>query len=92
MGKKGVRKKSLKNNRKRDGEVIEGRDPGALVLLEDQLAKSRESRLYPLLQALRGSLGVGRQDKTRARAKGGRLNALFVVHLIDLMSGPNGSP
>ena len=72
VGKKGVRKKSLKNNRKRDGAVIEGRDLGALVLLEDQLVTLRENRLYPLLQAPRESLGVGQQEGTRAKARGGR--------------------
>ena len=92
MGKKGERKRILENHRKRVGEAIEERDPGALVFPEDQLAKSRESHLYPLLQALKGSLGVGQQDGTRARAKGGHSNALFVVHLIVLMSAPNGSP
>ena len=92
MDKKGVIKRMLKNHRKRVGDVIEERDPGALVLPEDQLAKLRESRLYPLLQAPRESLGVGRQEGTRARAKRGHSNALFVVHLIVSMSVPNGSP
>ena len=72
VGRKGVRKKVLKNHRKRDGEVIEGRDPGTLVLPEDQLVILKENRPYPLLQAPRESLGVGQQEGTRAKARGGR--------------------